>query len=271
MSFFECVPSPKIADETIAGQHKGDFPDLAIPVPIAESEFLKRPEIESVYARANEPMATEMNASDKVASAIADIRSLKHIETGPFVTTIPADQAAAPLSKSSKKTFRFSRKGIIIAAMLGLATGIAIGGKWPSPHSFVENLKATNLRGLVETIFASSSKSEHLAADPQSAVADVPKLSEIPDQLTAIVSNLSSLQQSMNELAVGQEQIRKAQEQLAQRQEQLAQTQSRFTVSQVQANLKQNTQPSVHTTAGRKLNRRDDVYRPWRYILYGDR
>jgi hypothetical protein len=276
MSYFQCVTSPNIADETVGDQHKGD----SVRVPMAKSELFKRPAIEAEHASGDNSMHTDsansgpMDAADKIASAIAatsDRRSLKFIETGLDVTTMPIDQASAPSSDSSRKEFRISRKGIIITMVLGLATGIAIGGEWLSHHSFIETLKATNLRGAVETIFAGSSKAEHLAADPLPAAAGVHKLSEIPDQLTAIASSLSSVQQSINELAVGQEQIRKAQEQLAQRQEQLAQTQSRFAVSQTQANLKQNTQPSLHSTAGRKLNRRDDVYHPWQYILYGDR
>ncbi len=212
MSLFEHVSSPKIADETIGGNRKGDFADLPIPMPISESEFLKR---------------------------------------------------SASFSKSSKKKFRFRRKGIIIATILGLATGIAIGGEWSSPHTFIENLKATNLGGVVETIFAGSSKVEQ-SAQPMAAAADATghKLSEIADQLVEIASELSSVQQNIKELAGGQEQIRKTQEQLAQ-------TQSRFAVSQTQANLKQNAQTSSQKPDGRKINARD-VYFPWRYILYGD-
>ena len=228
MSFFERVPSPKTADEIRGGEHKDDFANSRIQAPLAESDFFKGPEIETMY--------------DKVAAAIAatsDTHKLKHIETCPDVTTIPVDQDPmpvdhdpAPLSKSSKKNSQLRRKGIVIGAMLCLTTGIVIGG-------FTQNLKAINLRGAEQ-------------AAPQPAVVDAtgPKLSEIADQLVAIASDLSSVHQKIKELAAAQEQIRKAQEQLAQ-------TQSRFAALQAQANLKQNMQPTPHTPEGRKPNRRD--------------
>jgi hypothetical protein len=207
MSFFECVPSPKIADETVFRRRKGDFDDLPIPAPLSESEFFKRP--------------------------------------------------SNQLPKSSNKKFWFGRKAIVVGAILGLATGI--GGAWSSPHIFTDNLKAANLRGVVESIFAGFPKTEQ-STQSLPAVADAtgPKLGEIADQLATIANELSSLQQNIKELAGGQEQIRKAQEQLAQ-------TQARLAVSQTQVNLKQ--QLSSNTSESRKLNRRD----PWKYIIYGDR
>jgi hypothetical protein len=278
MSFFESVPSPKIADDTLGGQRNDDLSETRIPLPTAESDFFKH-RTEPVYSCANEVKSASMNDNDKVASAIAsnsDILRLKHVKTDPDVTTMPADQASSPFSDSSKKRFRVSRKGVIIATMLGLATGIAIGGEWSSPHTFIENLKAANLHGVIETIFADSPKAELSAQQAlQPARATDTKLSEIADQLVGLASDLSSVKENMEELKTGQEQIRKVQEQLAQTQftgqeqirkaqEQLAQMQLRFAALQAQANLKQNAQPNPHVPDARRLNRRDVYYYPLR-------
>ena len=252
MSFFECVPSPKIAD----AQHEDDLPETRIPLPMVEGDFL--------------------NGTDKFASAIAanpNVIGLERIETGPDVTTMPIDQVSTQFSKSSKEKFRVSREGILLATTLGLAFGIAIGGVWSSPH-LTENLKATNLHGVVEAIFAGSSNAEQPTQQPLPASTDT-KLSEIADQLVALTSDLSSMKRNIKELATGQEQIRKAQEQLVQTQlagqehirkthEQLAQMQSRFSALQAQANLKQHPQPSPHPSDGRRLDRRGGYYYPLR-------
>ena len=246
MSFFESVPSPKIADETIGDQH---FPGSPVLLPLAESD----PETEAVYA---------FDATDKVASAIA---GLKQVETGPEVTKSPLEPALAPLSELQKKRFRVSRKDIIVATILGLVAGIAVGGAWSSPANFTDKLKATALPGTAEIVFAGSAKPEQSAQPgPVSADASGPKLDEMKDQLNAIASELSSLQQNMKGLAEGQEQIRESQAQLAQ-------TQSRFSAAQTQANLKQSAQPGTHPPQVRKVSRRDDLYHPWKYILYGNR
>lgn len=240
MSPFKCVPSPKIADETIGAPDDDDSGETRLPLPKVESELF-RPEIASLYSLANEAKSQPANA--------------KHIETGPDITTMPVDQVSA----------RVSRKGIIVAAMLGLAAGIAINGEWSLSQSSAENLKA-NLRGVVETVFAGSSKTEQSAKFPQppSDATDA-TLREIADQLVALAEALSTMQQNMKELATTQQQIRKDQAQLAQTQsigqdqirktqEQLAQTQSRFLALQAQTNLKQNPQPRPHSPDGRKLN-----------------
>lgn len=194
--------------------------------------------------------------SESEREANADIQLLEHTVTSPRASTSPGDEAASPSSKPSKKNNLFDGKGIVIATILGLATGAALGGVWSSPHIFTENLKATNLRGVVETIFAGSSKAEQSAQPlPVAAGATDPKLSAITDQLVAIATDLSSVQQNIKELASGQEQIRNLQVQLAL-------TQSRFAVLQAQANIQQKTQPSPQMPEGRKLNRRD-VY-TWR-------
>jgi len=211
-----------------------------------------------------------LNATDNVASAVAansNIFGRKHIETGPDLTTTPVDQLSTPFSKSSEENGRGSRKGIVIAMMLGLAIGIAIGGEW-SPQTFTENLKAINLRGVAETIFAGSSNGEPSAQLPlQASAATDTRLSEIADQLIAVTGDLSFMKQNIQELTTGQEQIRKSQEQLAQSQsagqeqirkvqEQLAQMQSRFSALQAQANLKQHPQqPSPPPPDSRRPNR----------------
>ena len=293
MSFSECVPSPNIADETTDGPHKIDFvdspsiveselfkrpaikTDLPIPVPFSESQPPKRPTIEPVHTWANQSIPIgaaklgPVDATDKVASAIA---ATSHIDTDTAVAMV---DSARP-SKSLNKKFRFSPKGILVAMVLGQVIGLAIGAAWSSPSAFTENLKATDLRGLVEGVFAGSSKPDQ-SAQLLSAAADArgPKLNEIVDQLVAIGSDLSAVKQDIKEIAAGQEQIRQAQEQLAETQsagqerirkaqEQLAQAQSRFAASQLQAHLKQNPQPSPPPPDGRKLNRRDVYYYPSR-------
>ena len=75
----------------------------------------------------------------------------------------------------------FGGKGIVICAMLSLATGIAVGAAW--------------------------SRTDVTPPDVQ-------------NQLNAIARDLSSQQQNIKELAAGQEQIRKTQGQLAEAQSQ---------------------------------------------------
>ena len=115
--------------------------------------------------------------------ANSDIPQLEHIGpvTDPHVSTIPGDEASIPSSKASKKTSLFSGKGIVICAMLSLATGIAVGAAW--------------------------SRTDVTSPDVQ-------------NQLNAIARDLSSQQQNIKELAAGQEQIRKTQGQLAEAQSQ---------------------------------------------------
>ena len=98
--------------------------------------------------------------SESEYEAKSDIHRLEHIVTGPHVSTIPGDEASIPSSKPSKKKSLFSGKGIVICAMLGLATGIAVGAEWSWTHSLTENWKSYNLRGVLETIFADPSKGQ---------------------------------------------------------------------------------------------------------------
>ena len=100
--------------------------------------------------------------------ANSDIPQLEHIGpvTDPHVSTIPGDEASIPSSKASKKTSLFSGKGIVICAMLSLATGIAVGAAW--------------------------SRTDVTA----------PNFNEIQIQLNAIAHDLSSQQQNIKELAL---------------------------------------------------------------------
>jgi hypothetical protein len=158
-------------------------------------------------------MAPLVPWSESEHEANAGIQRLEHIVTGPHVSTIPGDEASISSSKPSKKKSWFGGMGIVICAMVSLVTGIAVGAAW-SPHSLTENLKSYNFRGVLETIFADSSKGHPTAQATVASVA-APEFSEIQNQLNAIARNLSSMQQNINELAAGQEQIRKAQSELA--------------------------------------------------------
>ena len=168
--------------------------------------------------------------------ANSDIPQLEHIGpvTDPHVSTIPGDEASIPSSKASKKTSLFGGKGIVICAMLSLATGIAVGAAWSRTH-----------------IFADSSKGQPAAqAAPAAANVTAPNFNEIQNQLNAIARGLSSVQQHINELATGQDEIRKTQGQLAV-------LQARLVNAQTVANAKQDKQPAPAATEGRKFYRRD--------------
>jgi hypothetical protein len=193
-------------------------------------------------------MAPLVPWSESEHEANADIHRLEHI-TGPQVSTIPSDEASISSSKPSKKKSRFGGKGIVICAML--ATGIAVVAAWSQTHSLTENLKSYNFRGVLDTIFADSSKGQP-AAQPAPAAPQVtaPDFSEIQSQLNAIVLSLSSMRQDINELAAGQEQIRKAQWQAAV-------LQARLFALQTAANAKENKQSAHGATDGPKSYRRD--------------
>ena len=121
-------------------------------------------------------------------------------------------------------------------------------------HTLTENLKSNNLRGVLETIFADSSKGQlAVQAAPAAANVTAPDFSEIQNQLNAIARGLSSVQQNINELTAGQEQMRKAQGQLAVLQAHLVNLQT-------VANAKQNKQSAPAATEGRKFYRGDSRY-----------
>ena len=222
MNYFERVPAN--FPDKILGEQERNFPDHPL-LPFSESEY----------------------------EANSHVHRLKHTVTGPRVSTIPGDEVSIPSSKPSKKKSLFGGKGIVICATLGLATGIAIGAEW-STHSLTENLKSYNLRGVLETIFASKGQQAAQAA-PATAVVTAPDVSEILNQLNTIARDLSSVQQNINELAAGQEQIRKAQGQAAVLQAHLVNLQT-------VANAKQNKQsaPAPAPTEGRKFYRGDYRY-----------
>ena len=222
MNFFERVPA-KFPDK-ILGEQERNLPDPLVP--FSESEY----------------------------EAKSHIHRLEHIVTDPRVSTSPGDEASIPSSKPSKKTSLFGGKGIVICAMLSLATGIAVGAEWSRTHSLTENWKSNNLRGVLETIFADQSKGQlAVQAAPAAANVTAPDFSEIQNQLNAIARGLSSVQQNINELTAGQEQMRKAQGQLAVLQAHLVNLQT-------VANAKQNKQSAPAATEGRKFYRGDSRY-----------
>ena len=149
MNFFERVPAN--FPDKILGEQERNLPDALVP--FSESEY----------------------------EAKSHIHRLEHIVADPRVSTSPGDEASIPSSKPSKKKSLFGGKGIVICAMLSLATGIAVGAAW--------------------------SRTDVTAPDVQ-------------NQLNAIARDLSSQQQNIKELAAGQEQIRKTQGQLAEAQSQ---------------------------------------------------
>lgn len=273
MNFFERKPAANLPDKIFVKQ-ECKLPN--IPLPISESEYFRT---KSVGASANGPAPLDLAKSRPIntqeftpaVETNSDIHRLEHIVTGPLVSTIPGDEASIPSSKPSKKKSRFGGIGIVICAMLSLVTGIAVGAAW-SPHSLTENLKSYNFRGVLETIFADSSKGHPTAQATVASVAapdlseiqnqvnaiarsvssmqpapaasvTAPDFSEIQNQLNAITRTVSSMQQNINDLAVGQEQIRKAQWQLAGAQQRLVNLQTL-------ANAKQNKQPDLPATRG---------------------
>jgi len=245
MNFSERLLAEHLPDK-ILGQQECNLP---IPVPISESKYFG---VENVPASANGPASIVSTKSgpintQEVTPAVetnSDIHRLERIETGPDVSTIPSDEASIPSSKPSKKKSRFGAKGIVICAMLSLATGIAVVAAWSQTHSLTVNFKSYNFRGVLDTIFADSSKGQP-AAQPAPAAPHVtsPDFSEIQNQLNAIVLSLSSMQQNINELAAGQEQIRKAQWQAAV-------LQARLFALQTVANAKENKQSAHAATRG---------------------
>ena len=180
----------------------------------------------------------------------SDIPKLEHIGpvTDPHISTIPGDEASIPSSKASKKTSLFGGKGIVICAMLSLATGIAVGAAWSRTH-----------------IFADSSKGQPaVQAAPAAAVVTTPNFNEIQNQLNAIARDLSSVQQNVKELAAGQEHVQQninelaaGQEQMRKAQGQLAALQARLVNLQTLANANQNKQPAPAATERRKFYRGD--------------
>ena len=222
MNFFERVPAN--FPDKILGEQERNLPDALVP--FSESEY----------------------------EAKSHIHRLEHIVTDPRVSTSPGDEASIPSSKPSKKKSLFGGKGIVICAMLSLATGIAVGAVWSRTHSLTENWRSYNLRGVLETIFADPSKGQRAAqAAPAAANVTAPDFSEIQNQLNAIARGLSSVQQNINELTAGQEQMRKAQGQLAVLQAHLVNLQT-------VANAKQNKQSAPAATEGRKFYRGDSRY-----------
>ena len=95
MNFFERVPAN--FPDKILGEQERNLPDALVP--FSESEY----------------------------EAKSHIHRLEHIVTDPRVSTSPGDEASIPSSKPSKKKSLFGGKGIVICAMLSLATGIAVG------------------------------------------------------------------------------------------------------------------------------------------------
>jgi len=156
--------------------------------------------------------------------------------------SIPGGEASIPASKTLKKKPMLSGKGIVICAILSLATGIVVAAEWPS---LSQNLKSYK-HDILETNFVATSKSQPAQAAPPPAAVTAPELS-------AILNRLNAIEHSVNELAAAQEQIRKAQSDLAA-------LQSRLVASQPVANAKQNKQSAPDVTAGRKYPRRDYRY-----------
>ena len=148
--------------------------------------------------------------------------------------SIPGGEASIPAPKTLKKKPMVRGKGIVICTILTLATGIVIGAEWPS---LSQNLKSYK-HGILETIFAVTSKGQLAQAAPPAAAVTAPELSEI-------LNRLNAMEHSVNELAAGQEQIRKAQSDLAA-------LQSRLVAAQPVANAKQNKQSAPDVTEGRK-------------------
>jgi len=256
MNFFERTPSANIPDKILDEQER--FLRGPVFLPISEIKCLGAEN--DACANGPAPIVSTKSApidTHEVAPAVeanSDIPQLEHIITDPHVSTIPGDEASIPPSKPSKKTSLFGGKGIVICAMLSLATGIAVGAAWSRTHFLTENWKSYNLRG-VETIFADSSKGQLAAqAAPTAAVVTAPDVSEILNQLNAIARDLSSVQQNINELAAGHEQMRKTQGQLAEAQ---SRVQSHLAALQAQANAKQNKQSAPAATESRKFYRRD--------------
>ena len=208
MNFFERVPPADFPDKVL-GEQERNFTDP--PVPFSEKEYFKTG---NFHARAGEPT--------------------------PGVSAKPAPP--------SKKTSLFSGKGIIICAMLSLATGIAVGASWSRTH-----------------IFADSSKGQPaVQAAPAAAVVTTPNFNEIQNQLNAIARDLSSVQQNVKELAAGQEHVQQninelaaGQEQMRKAQGQLAALQARLVNLQTLANANQNKQPAPAATERRKFYRGD--------------
>lgn len=247
MNFVEHLPAN--FPNKILGEQERNLTDP--PIPFSEREYFGT---ENDHACGNGPPPIIHEVAPAI-DATSDIHRLEHIVTGPQVSTIPGDEASIPASKPSKKTSRFSGKGIVISAMLGLATGIAVGPHWSWTHFLTENWKSNNLRGVLETIFVSDASKGQRAVQAAPAAANVtaPDFSEIQNQLNAIARGLSSVQQKINELAAGQEQIRKAQWSLAGAQAHLVNLQT-------VANVKQNKQSAPAATEGRKFYRGDSRY-----------
>jgi len=250
MNFFKRTPSANIPDKILDEQER--FLTGPVFLPISESKYFRTED----DACSNGPIVSTKSASidthevAPVVEANSDIPRLEHIVTDPHVSTIPGDEASIPPSKASKKNFLFGGKGIVICAMLSLATGIAVGAAWSRTHSLTENWKSYNFRA-VETIFADSSKGEPAAQTaPAAAVVTAPNFNEIRNQLNGIARDLSSVQQNINELAAGQEQMRKTQGQFAV-------LQARLVALQTVANAKEDKKPAPAATEGRKFYRRD--------------
>ena len=129
MNFFKRPSSANIPDKILGEQERFLMDRVFVPL----SEITTENE---ACANGPAPIVSTKPApidTHEVAPAVeanSDMPLFQHIVPDPHVSTIPGDEASIPSSNASKKTSLFGGKGIVICAMLSLATGIAVGAAW---------------------------------------------------------------------------------------------------------------------------------------------
>lgn len=241
----ERVSSPRITGENVFVEKRRNLHEAPMLLPMTEDEFLRQ--------RANGKLTKELIKHVDESGSLIELdsgldrpqRRLRdpRISTVPdFLTTETGHEI--PSSKSPKKRFLRGSKGIVICAMLVLATGMSIGGEWTGTNGLIEYWKLNNLPSALEAIFAGSSTEKHsVQATP------APDSNELAHQLNMIAGDVLLIQQNLKELASAQAQIRTAHEQ------QLSETQSQLAALRAQLTARQ--KPPSAPPEKRKFNRTD--------------
>jgi hypothetical protein len=247
----ERVSSPKITGENIFVERRRNLNEAPMLSPMTEGEFLRQ----RTFGKLKKELIKDVDESGSLIEPDSGLDPPQRRLRDPHVSTVPDYLSTEtdhdiPSSKSPKKRFLLGSKGIVICAMLVLATGMSVGGEWAGTNGLIEYWKLNNLPSALEAIFAGSSTEKH---SPQAAPA--PDSTDLAHQLNMIARDVLLIQQNIKELASAQAQIRTAQEQ------QLSDTQSQLAALRAQLTAKQ--KPLSALPERRKFNRTDSHY-TWR-------
>jgi hypothetical protein len=244
----ERVSSPKITGENIFVEKRRNLNEAPMLSPMTEGEFLRQ----RTFGKLKKELIKDVDESGSLIEPDSGLGPPLPRLRDPHASTVPNNLTTEtgyeiPSSKSPNKRFLLGSKGIVICAMLVLATGMSIGGEWAGTNGLIEYLKLNNLPSALEAIFAGSSTEKHSAQ-----AAPAPDSTDLAHQLNMIARDVLLIQQNIKELASAQAQIRTAQEQ------QLSDTQSQLAALRAQLTAKQ--KPLSVPPERRKFNRTDSHY-----------